>query len=643
MKRMKNSIIGTLLTVVMTAVVGLGSAGCYHPDEGYEAIDPGELPAPIADFDYEAERMGRYDKEITITVGAIDWPLNSDVKPGTTPDNQSFNRIVKDKLNINLEYTVIGSSDTYGRNLQLAVTSNREPDMFYTTDAALFTSLKSQKRLADLGPSFWYLNEDLQDIYQNVIPDVLKNVMVEGKLYSFPMAGNTYESAQRLYIRKDWLDICGIETPDSLTMDEVIEIGEKFVAKSADIISGTGLKINANQLIPLSMSNDVMGTGTAGAVGIMNACGASPDAYFMGDDGELYSSNTSQEMKNALSVMATMYKKGIIDKQVTTKNIDKVYEDISAGKVGMVFGQWWLPNGKINETVGNIKGADWISVDLPSYNGNEALPVVKRVNLTGYNCVSSKCKHPEAAAKIINLFYDVYYNDNADTIYEGLNKPENGFFADMVPIKVWNAISSVEEYKRVNEVFKNAYDKLDMVISYDNNGNLTSDSWRVLSSTEVAALGAEAKTKYEAQLAEYNKLKAREKKEHWDLGYPYYCAVRKGIAIKDMSKKVRQGWGIYNCMIADNCGYDQVTRLTEGKLKARYDEFYGPQLSMMEENNGYVSKKLSPSVYMQIITGEKDISYFDTYVKEYNKNGGDKIIKQVNLWYKAQPHAAPIA
>jgi len=40
-------------------------------------------------------------------------------------------------------------------------------------------------------------------------------------------------------------------------------------------------------------------------------------------------------------------------------------------------------------------------------------------------------------------------------------------------------------------------------------------------------------------------------------------------------------------------------------------------------------------VYMQIITGQKDISYFDTYVKDYAKNGGDSIIRQINLWYQA--------
>lgn len=629
----KISICFALIFVMLFGIL----SGCYRPDEGYEAVDPGKLPEKVAGFDYDAARLGRYEEPITITVAAVEHPLEPDVKIGTTPRNQSFNAIVKEKLNIDLKYTVVATPANYDQNLQLSITGNKEPDMFYTTSSALFTSLKDQGRLADLGPSFWYLNKELQDIYQDVIPDVLKNVMVDGKLYAFPMAGNQYEAAQKLYIRRDWLKICGIEEPKKLSTDELIALGEKFIQNGDAIVSGTGVKVsNADQLIPLSFHNEVMWTGTASASGIMQACGASPDAYFKNEEGKLYSSNTSQEMRNALSVMAEMYKKGIIDKQFTTKIVDQVYDDIRSGKVGMVFGQWWLPNGEINNTVSNIKGADWVCVDLPSYGGKEALPIVKRVNLTGYNLVSSKCKYPEAAAKIINLFYDIYYNDNAEVEYGDKVKPENGFYYNMVPIKVWNAISSVAEYKRVNSVFKNAYD-LGVRISYDANGVLTPNSWQVLTEAQIATLSADAKQKYEAQLAEYNKLKKREKELHWEVGYPYYCAVKANTPISEMTPKVKKGWGIYNCMIADTCGYDQVTRLTEKKLEARYDEFYGPALTMMQEYSANLSNKLSKEVYMKIITGKADISAFDEYVKEYNKNGGDKIINQINLWYQARP------
>lgn len=635
MSKTKKLIIGAVALVLVAVIVVLFVCFYepYTPDEGFKAVDPGKLPEKIADFDYEAAQLSPYDEEITITVAAIDYPLEAGVKAGTTPLNQSFNRIVKEKLNINLQYTVVASTTNYDSRLNLAITANQEPDMFYTTNPNVFADLKEQGRLADLGNVFWYLNEELQDIYLNKMPELLPNVMEEGKLYAFPAAGNKYESAQKLYIRKDWLQICGASAPQ--TIDELIALGELFVKKRADIAEQTGMTDKTgNQLIPLSFHKDVMWTGTSSASGIMQAHGASPDAYFLGEDGKLYASNTSQEMKNALATLQTMYSKGIIDEGFATKNTDMVAEDVKAGKVGMLFGQWWLPHGDINSTVSNVEGADWVTVDLPSYNGQKSLPIVKRVNLTGYNVVSSKCKYPEAAAKIINLFYDVYYNDNAEAIYGSDVKPENGFYYNMVPIKLWNSIASIQEYKRVNAVFKEAY-ALGMRVTYVD-GVMTADSWRVLNELEVAALSAEERATYEKQLAVYNRLKTREKTLHWDDGYTYYCALRAGKSIAEMNKEERAGWGIYHCMIDDNCGYDQVTKLTEGTLTAKYDEFYGTATSAMQEYSGYISTTLSATVYSQIIRGQKPIEYFDEYVKEYNKNGGTAIIEQVNEWYKHQ-------
>ncbi len=628
MSNVKKIIIGAV-ALVLVAVIAVYFVVCYEPytpDEGFKPINPGTLPEKRADFDYEAAGLSPYEEEITITVGAIDYPLEADVKKGTTPLNQSFNRLAKQYLNINLKYTVVASTTNYDQRLNLAITNNSEPDMFYTTNPNTFADLKQNGRLADLGDVFWYLNDELQAIYLEHMPELLPNVMEEGKLYAFPMASNKYENAQQLYIRKDWLEICNAQAPT--TVEELVELGELFVENAGKIAEETGVgKKDGSDLIPLSFHKDVMWTGTGSASGVMQAHGASPDAYFMGEDGQIYASNTSQEMKNALATLNEMYQKKIIDQSFSTKGTDMINEDIKAGKTGMVFGQWWLPHGDINETVSNVNGADWVCVNLPSYNGQESLPIVKRVALTGYNVVSSKCKYPEAAAKLINLFYDVYYNDNAEAIYGADVKPENGFFYNMVPIKVWNSIASIQEYQRVNKVFKDAYD-----------AGMRTD-WKVLTDLEKNALTPAQLETYELQLAIYNRLKTREKNLHWEDGYAYYCAIKEGKSIKDMTADEKIGWGIYHCMIDDNCGYDYVTKLTAGELDAKYDEFYGTATSAMQEYSGYISTTLSASVYSQIIIGTKPVSYFDEYVKEYNKNGGDAIIKQVNEWYKVQPKA----
>ena len=45
--------------------------------------------------------------------------IEAGVKKGTTPENQSFNKIAKDVLNIDLNYVVVGSSTSYDQKLGL--------------------------------------------------------------------------------------------------------------------------------------------------------------------------------------------------------------------------------------------------------------------------------------------------------------------------------------------------------------------------------------------------------------------------------------------------------------------------------------------------------------------------------------------
>ena len=104
-------------------------AGCgYEPDYGYTAIDPGELPEPAVSRDDPSFRdyyptLEPYDEPVTVTVAAIEYALEADVKPGTTPENQAFNEIAKKYLNIDLEYTVVAASSVYDQKLSLAIAS----------------------------------------------------------------------------------------------------------------------------------------------------------------------------------------------------------------------------------------------------------------------------------------------------------------------------------------------------------------------------------------------------------------------------------------------------------------------------------------------------------------------------------------
>ncbi len=656
-------ILKTVLTVITAVILSASVMGCgYEPDYSYVAIDPGTLPAPVVSRDDPTFRehypmLEPYDEPVKITVAAVAYQPKSGVPSNTTPENQAFNKIAKQYLNIELVYTTVGASTVYDSKLNLAIGAGNTPDMFYTTDGSLFSSLRDTGALADLSGYFYNLNDELLENYLTYMPDLLPTVMKEGGLYALPMITNTYAAAQRLYIRKDWLDIVEMDAPT--TVEEMIAVGQAFADNKATIAAKTG--IPANRIIPFSMQKELTWAGSYSAEGLFNAHGASIGAYFDDGNGDLIASTTSQETKNALSTMREMYSKGILDVDFTSKTTEQIQANIRAGYVGMTFGEWWLPKDALDDSYkAEQKGeepVDWTWVDLPNYGDNESLPVVSRVSVSGYNLVSSKCAHPEAAVKLINLFYDIYYSDDSAERYvdkttgASLTLPSAGFDDQLVPIKLWDGISSIREYERVQKVFKDLFDAgfgntvdrlkdgaTEEVASAEQGDYVVSSANNVTTILKRSLIAEiEANPTYKEI---FDTMKNREKILHFADGYPYYAAMRRLEEHPDeapYTAKERAGWGIYHEMIDPDGSYAYVVDLTTGAKKAKYNEFYGASLTTMKDFGSYLTDRVN-EIFTQIITGELELNYFDEFVtKTYNKNGGDKIIKQVNAWYDAQP------
>lgn len=662
---MKKSTLWISCVLALALLVG-SLTGCT-PEENFDyvAIDPGTLAAPETAFKTAAEdaaqnaefrkkypTMKKFEPAITVSIGILqdDKEAGLGIPENVTVRNQSFNRIAKNVLGINLEYKVVGTSSVYEQMLSAAIAADDMPDMFATGSADMFAKLRDDGALADLTQAYYTLNDTLLENYQKYMPELITTCMKDGKLYALPQQTNKYTTAQRLYIRKDWLEIAGVSMPTSV--EELIEVGEAFVAHKKEIAAATGVR--EENIVPFSIYKDIMYGGSYSAEGLFNACGSSATGtYFMGDDGQLHSSNTSDGSKAALEVLNTMYNKGILDPQFTTISSTQVMNKVSAGYVGIVFGEWWVLKHALWEVVksSSVKGADWVWSDLPTYKGAQHYPVVPTMLISGYNLVSAKCAHPEAAAMLANLFYDIYYNDDAEKIYGSDVLPSKGFYYQYVPMKIWDGMSSAQEYKRVQSVFASLY-----------NAGLTERMEeglkKPLTNTEIAALENADETVYKISAngdsgfycldpdvvrtiegnatlsAEFNKMRTREKILHFAEGYPYYVAYRKGIATKNMKSDEREGWGIYHEMIDDDGGYAYVVALAEGTKTAKYNEFYGTNLSSMQVYGDYLNTQTS-TYYSKFIIGREPLSNFDTYRSIYNKNGGATIEKQVNAWYRA--------
>ena len=141
MNKIKKTIIALMLLALPLFI-----CACYQPDLEYEAVDPGQLQGPSVDRNSSEYRtkyatLEKYAEPVTIDVAVTQFDLEAGVKKGTTPENQSFNKIAKDVLNIELNYVVVGSSTSYDQKLGLYLSSGKMPDMFYTTNSSLYSQL----------------------------------------------------------------------------------------------------------------------------------------------------------------------------------------------------------------------------------------------------------------------------------------------------------------------------------------------------------------------------------------------------------------------------------------------------------------------------------------------------------------------
>lgn len=564
MKR-KLCLVVSVLLVIGTLFSACGSQNAAGPDKTATALpSSGTNNSSSGSNDYDP--LGKYAEPVEITAVGVLHPVEGEVPEGTTPENQSFNKLAEEVLNIKIKYLWTVTPDQFDQKLSLSIATGDIPDLIHTTNQTHFENMLESGQLADLTEAYKYLLPELKDMYENQLPGVIDSVRRDGKLYSLPVASNRYEAAQRLYIRKDWLDKLNLDVPT--TYQELLAVGEAFVNNDPD---GNGKK----DTIGLAIHKNILWGGSFGTLPLFQVFHAYPGYWITGNDGRLYDGITQPEIKNALAGMQDLYKRGILDREFATKDDGMVAEDIMAGKVGMLFGEWWIPEWPLGLTVQQVEGSDWVAVPVPSVDNNPALPIVKRVSHNGFNSVSADCKNPEAAVKLINLFYDAFYSPDAKEKYGDLVEAKNGFYHNFVPQKLWDAMSSVEEFYRNNEAIK------------------TRDP---------------------------SKLPPREYNNHYVRSVAY------------LDNNDPEGWGIYNCMVADDCGYSYVAELTKTQ-EVLFDEYYGVPTEAMIEKGDTLSK-MAAETFIGIIMGDS-IDEFDRFVEEYKVLGGDEIEKEVNEWYQS--------
>lgn len=513
--------------------------------------------------------LGKYEEPVTVTqVLSYRPPEEADALPGVTPETSGFVKDLKEMLNIELKYLWSVPQDQFEQKFNLSVAAGDLPDVMQV-DLTTFEKFREQGILADLSEAYAnYASPALKKIIEKDGGFALDSLTFDGKLLG--VTGSGTGGTQILWIRKDWLDNLNLQAPT--TLEELEKVAEAFVNDDPD---GNG----NDDTYGVIMNKNLLGWGFD-AKGLFYSHGSYPNAWIKGPDGKLMSGNIQPETKTALSTLRSWYKKGILDKEFLLADEDKVSEDIVVGKVGISFGEWWYPNWPLNLNKDNDPKADWIPLQLPSFEGKPGKTLNQR-SINSILVVNKKAEHPEAAIKMANYFLETNktkYTDKKSEFYKGAS---NGY---------------IYQWYTPRFYYPGVFDLIMETVSA-----------AVEAGQETLNLPEDFPSAGEAQAVFENAKK--------------YAA--------DPSDNA--AWGMWFSRGAKDGGVGFSKKIVDDGMFVM-DEYFGPPTPTMVERRSSLDK-MRDETFMKIILGSAPLSDFDKYVEDWRKLGGDDITAEVNEWY----------
>ncbi|HEL1811221.1 TPA: extracellular solute-binding protein [Streptococcus suis] len=308
------------------------------------------------------------------------------------------------------------------------------------------------------------------------------------------------------------------------------------------------------------------------------AWGVNPKIWVETENGNLEYGSIQPKMKEVLKAYRDWYKAGVLNPNFTTQNQDKMFQELINGNTGVVtFAQWlgYFPGPDIIRNLG--PDALFEPYAIPSATGE---PV--RGNMTfansGYVVVNKNTKNPEAVFKLINFW--AYMLDDA----AGKETPEfiNSLFSynypDLAFYKVINPDTDYDQYVQLSTALAD---------------------YQAGKEVDLEALGK--------NVSKYNNF------------------------IKWMDEKDPTAVGDWLQQGNSKSAYGIAKGLLDNEQYVK-DKLWGAQPPTLVQSGSTLDDILNEG-FTKIITGEKEVDYFDEVVKQWKKAGGDVATEEVNAQY----------
>lgn len=556
----------TLKKCVAFGVTGimLILAGCKSP-AGFVSNDNEEYNARMEEA--RTTPFGAYPETIEYTLGKMTSVNNSNMPENDTYTDNAYTRYIKSVINVQNVDVFEANDSQYDTNVSMVISMGSLPDIMVVSSQDEVEQLVEAELIEDLTESYNNcISDRIRKMYESYGDSLKDMVTYDGKIMALPET-NITDGPNLVWLRKDWMDKLGLSEPH--TIDDVVNIVKHFISEDP---GNNGVDASGKpNTVGLAVDTDV--TGECGyssefLLDIIFACfGAYPKQWIMNDDGEIVYGSVTNEAKEALSYISSLYNQGVIDNDFLLRTSTNICELIENGLCGSFFGPWWAPNNPLANAVSRNPDADWqpylIATDsdgTTSYHSQN--PCYK------YVVVRKGYEHPEIAAKMISVMFDKVRFDCTDS-----EEFKNYYQLNVEPTA--RPLSINVDY---NNALSICYRNIDATIS----GRKNPDSLELLE-----------RSFYDA-CSEY---------------------------IKNANKTSTQ-WAAYMSRIK------ACSLIAQDNIKV-VDSLYFKTTDTMK-SHWWRLKAKEKEAYLKIISGEEDISYFDRFVKEWNEQGGQTITSEVS-------------
>jgi len=567
-KPWKMILLAALSLFVISACSGQGKEPAGNQPQAAAKEEGGTAAPP--------DPLGKYPETVTVTeVMGFNPPEDPRTPKGITPEQNAYLKDLKEMLNIEVKYKWTVPSSQFSQKFSLALASGDLPDIL-ELDGKNFEKLKKQGMLADLTEAYNdYASPTLKKYMESDGGFAMKTYSQDGKQLGIPAFEDPFLSTQLLWIRKDWLDNLKLEPPK--TMDELEMVAKAFVQQDPD-------QNGKNDTYGLVLQKNLFFWGFD-ARGFFNGFGAYPSmgdgqtAWIQDGSGKLIPGLIQPEVKTALGKLQSWYKEGILDKEFALKDENKAVEDITAGKVGISYGEWWYPNWPLNLNVDKDPNANWIAIQIPGLDG-PGKSLVPKIRGDKVYAVNKKMKNPEAAIKMIN-----FYIEMGNKEYLNQNQAEKGYVYNWFSPRIYNPAQIETIYTEVNKALE------------ANQTEITLDDENYKNVADV------------------------------------FKATKDYLAGDTSNASKGVNWGQYFSRAAKDGGWGLTRQIKENQAFVNH-EFYGlPTATQVEK--GAQLDKLMQETFTKIIMGSS-VDEFDKFVASWKSLGGDEITQEVNDWYSQQ-------